>query len=61
MTNTRLILPRFNPNETETDKLDWLYHATLHFEVIKYIHEIQPEKNLTYENVCEHPVQPDRN
>ena len=61
VSNTRLTLPWFKPNETETDKLDWLYHATLHSEVRKYIQEFQPEKNLTYENVSEHPVQRDRN
>ena len=59
VSNTRLTLPWFKPNETETNRLDWFYHATLHFEVRKYIQEFQPEKNLTYVNVCEHPVQPD--
>ena len=43
---------QFKRNEVEQHKIDLLYHATLHFEVRKFVHNAKAEE-LTYEKMIE--------
>ena len=43
---------QFNRTEVEACKIDLLYHATVHFEVRKFVHNAKPEE-LTYDKMIE--------
>ena len=43
---------QFNRTEVEARKTDLLYHATVHFEVKKFVHNAKPEE-LTYNKMIE--------
>ena len=43
---------QFNRTEVEARKIDLLYHATVHFEVRKFVHNAKPEE-LTYDKMIE--------
>ena len=43
---------QFNQGEQESCKIDLLYHATLHFEVRKHVHNPKPEE-LSYDWMIE--------
>ena len=43
---------QFNRTEVEAHKIDLLYHATVHFEVRKFVHNAKPEE-VTYDKMIE--------
>ena len=43
---------QFTRTEVEAHKIDLLYHATVHFEVRKFVHNAKPEE-LTYDRMIE--------
>ena len=43
---------QFTRTEVEARKIDLLYHATVHFEVRKFVHNAKPEE-LTYDRMIE--------
>ena len=43
---------QFSRTEVEACKIDLLYHATVHFEVRKFVHNAKPEE-LTYDKMIE--------
>ena len=43
---------QFTRNEVEARKIDLLYHATVHFEVRKFVHNVKAEE-LTYDRMIE--------
>ena len=43
---------QFTRNEVEACKIDLLYHATVHFEVRKFVHNVKAEE-LTYDRMIE--------
>ena len=43
---------QFNRTEVEACKVDLLYHATVHFEVRKFVHNAKPDE-LTYDKMIE--------
>ena len=43
---------QFPPKDQESRKIDFLYHATAHFEVRKFVHNAKQEE-LKYERTCQ--------
>ena len=43
---------QFNRTEVEACKIDLFYHATVHFEVRKFVHNAKPEE-ITYDKMIE--------